>query len=285
MNSLVIIGSGGRLGAALIHAATNVVGFSRRDLDLACPTSLEKTLKPLAFDALINCAALTNVDYCQTHPDEARAVNTDAVRRIAEICERKHARCIHISTDYVFDGIQRTPYTEVDAACPLSVYGETKRQGEIELLNISPVFLAARVSWIFGPERPSFIDHILQCARELKPLQAIGDKWSIPTYTKDLATWLLHLAREKSIGGVLHLTQTGSACTWQEYAQHALDCVGANRTVGFQSLADMQTFVAPRPVYTALDTTQFTAKTGIHPRPWQEAVEEYVRSPRCSSLP
>ncbi|MEI8233143.1 MAG: dTDP-4-dehydrorhamnose reductase [Verrucomicrobiota bacterium] len=285
--TLVLLGSGGRLGAALARGAAahgaRVLGFSHQDLDLACPEALDQALRPLSFDVLVNCAALTNVDFCQTHPDEAFAVNARAVRQIAEICDRKRARCIHISTDYVFDGTQRTPYAETDPARPLSVYGESKRQGEIELLDVNASFLAARVSWVFGPDRPSFVDQILRRARETADLQAIGDKWSLPTFTRDLAEWIIPLLRERPLGGLLHLTQGGSACTWQEYGQYALDCAAAagmplkGRTVGFQALASMTAFLAPRPVYTVLDTASFTAQTGIVPRPWQEAIAEYVR--------
>ena len=285
--TLVVLGSGGRLGAALAREAVarsvRVIGFAHADLDIACPDALKAILGPLSFDVLVNCAALTSVDFCQTHPEAAFAVNARAVRQIAELCERKHARCIHISTDYVFDGTQRTPYVETDPARPLSVYGESKRQGEIALLEVNAAFLAARVSWVFGPERPSFIDQILRRARETEEVQAIGDKWSLPTFTRDLVEWLFPLLREQPLGGLLHLAQGGGACTWQEYGQMALDCaIEAGmplraRTVGFQSLASMTAFVAPRPVYTILDTGKFTNLTGITPRPWQEAVAEYVR--------
>ncbi|MDD5350498.1 MAG: dTDP-4-dehydrorhamnose reductase [Chthoniobacteraceae bacterium] len=285
--TLVVLGSGGRLGAALARGAAQrgarVLGFTHADLDLACPDALGRTLAPLAFDALVNCAALTNVDFCETHPEAAFAVNAQAVRQIAEICDRKRARCIHISTDYVFDGTQQTPYAETDPARPLSIYGKSKRQGETGLLAVNPAFLAARVSWVFGPDRPSFIDQILRRARETADLQAIGDKWSLPTSTRDLVDWLHPLLREQPLGGLLHLTQSGQACTWQEYGQHALDCAAAagmplkGRTVGFQTLASMATFIAPRPIHTILGTEKFTRLTGIVPRPWREAVEEYVR--------
>jgi dTDP-4-dehydrorhamnose reductase len=285
--TLVVLGSGGRLGAALARGAAargaHVIGFAHADLDLACPEALDRALAPLSFDTLVNCAALTSVDFCQAHPDAAFAVNAHAVRQIAEICSRKRARCIHISTDYVFDGTQRTPYAETDDAHPLSVYGASKRQGERELLEVDSSFLAARVSWVFGPDRPSFIDQILRRAQETADLKAIGDKWSLPTFTRDLEEWIFPLLREQPLGGLLHLTQSGGACTWQEYGQVALDCAVQaglslrGRTVGFQSLASMTAFLAPRPIYTVLGTGKFTTLTGITPRPWQEAVAEYVR--------
>ena len=286
MSTLVILGSGGRLGAALARGyagEVRVIGFNRSQLDLASPGAIRCALGGLDFDALINCAALTNVDYCETHEAEALAVNARAVREIAEICAEKRARCIHISTDYVFDGAKRTPYTEADAPRPLSVYGASKRQGEIELLDVCADHLAARVSWVFGPDRPSFVDQILKRALETDQLQAIGDKWSTPTYTLDLVEWLRPLLWEHPVGGLIHLAQSG-ACTWQEYGQYALDCAAQagrplkGRTVAFQAMSDLKAFVAERPIYTVLNTQRLTAATGIVPRPWQEAVAEYVRS-------
>ena len=285
MSTLVILGSGGRLGAALARgyaAEARVIGFNRSQLDLASPGAIRCALEGLDFDGLINCAALTNVDYCETHKEEAFAINARAVREIAEICASKRARCIHISTDYVFDGTKRAPYTEADAPRPLSVYGASKRQGEIELLDVCVGHLAARVSWVFGPDRPSFVDQILKRALETDQLQAIGDKWSTPTYTLDLAEWLRPLLWEHPIGGVIHLAQ-GGACTWQEYGQYALDCAAEagqplkGRTVGFQAMRDLAAFVAERPVYTVLNTGRLTDLTGIVPRTWQQAVAEYVR--------
>jgi len=130
---VVIVGAGGRLGAALVREYTgafDVVGFNHAQLDLGKPEDLRTTLGGLDFDALINTAAQTNVDRCETHQEEAFALNAQAPRVLAEICAAKRARFIHISTDYVFDGEKREPYTEEDAARPISVYGESKREGE-----------------------------------------------------------------------------------------------------------------------------------------------------------
>ncbi len=288
---LAIVGSGGRLGSALLRGyavEADVVGFSRADLDLASPEAIRRALEPLAFDALVNCAALTNVDYCETHEAEAYAINAAAVRTLAEICSGKKARCIHISTDYVFDGEARSPLAETDPAIPISVYGASKLQGEAELHAVSPEHLAARVSWVFGPDRPSFVDQILKKAKESAALQAIGDKWSAPTYTLDLVEMIRPLLREKPVGGVIHLANTG-ACTWQEYGQYALDSAAAagiplvGRKVGFQAMADLKAFIAKRPIYTVLSSAKFESVTGRPPRPWQEAVSEFVRSQVANS--
>src|ERR1700716_2538663 len=169
MKRIVIVGAGGRLGAALVREYAkhfDVVGFNHAQLDLGAPEQMRATLGGLEFDALINTAAQTNVDRCETHQEEAFAINGDAPGVLAEICARKKARFIHISTDYVFDGEKREPYTEEDEAEPISVYGESKGAGERRALEANERALIVRVSWVFGRDRPSFIDWALNQARE-----------------------------------------------------------------------------------------------------------------------
>ena len=284
---IAIVGSGGRLGAALARewrgAGDEVVGFDHAALDLASDSMISEKLGALDFEVLVNCAALTNVDYCETHPDHAFAINADAVQSLAELCHRKQRRCIHISTDYVFDGEKRTPYVEEDEARPLGVYAASKLEGERRLLAAWERHLAVRVSWVFGPDRPSFVDQILQKARTSADLAAIGDKWAAPTCTLDAARLLRPFLHDVPEGGVLHLCNAG-ACTWQEYGQFALDCAAragvalAGRTVAFQKMADLKAFVARRPVYTVMSTEKLTRLTGLQPRAWQEAVGEYLRA-------
>jgi dTDP-4-dehydrorhamnose reductase len=284
---IVILGSGGRLGAALLREwralGDDVVGFNHALLDIGDTAQVRETLGGIEFDALVNCAAQTNVDRCEKEPEEAHRLNSKAVATIADVCTRKKARCIHISTDYVFDGEKREPYTESDEAKPISIYGESKLGGERCLHAVSDRHLAVRVSWVFGPDRPSFVDQILQKALESDTVSAIEDKVAVPTYTLDAARLLYPLLEPASYDGVLHLCNTGS-CTWKEYGQYALDCAAAAglplkaRTVGGQKMADLKAFIARRPVYTAMSTAELQRTTGLTPRSWQEAVEEYIRT-------
>ena len=284
---IIITGAGGRLGAALARewraVGEDVAGFARQELDLSQPDQLRATLEPLDFAVLVNCAAQTNVDRCETHPDEAMQINADAVRVLGEICTKKGARCIQISTDYVFDGAKVGAYTEEDAALPISHYGASKKAGEMALLEFSDKHLAVRVSWVFGPDRPSFVDQILQRARTEESVAAIGDKIAVPTYTLDAAHLLRPLLFQKPVGGLLHLCN-GGQCTWQEYGQFALDCaVEAGmelkaRTVGALKMADLKAFIAKRPPNTAMSADKLASIIGEQPRDWREAVREYVRS-------
>jgi len=257
--NIVIIGANGRLGAALAREYRidfEVTSFGRRQLDLSQLDRVRSALAGAKFELLINCAALTNVDYCESHREDAFLVNAEAARLLAEIANEKSAKLVHFSTDYVFDGKKSDTYNEEDRAVPLSVYGESKLEGERRVLDVSAQHLVVRLSWVFGPDKPSFIDQILQRARETDAVTAVADKFSSPTYTIDAASWLRQ-AWDNDAHGVLHLANSGG-CNWQEWAQYAIDVcrslgipLKAER-VGAVSLADMKNFVAQRPAHTVL---------------------------------
>ena len=281
---ILILGAGGRLGAALVreyHREFDVVGLNRAQLDLAKSDKIRSRLSSAEFDLLINCAAFTNVDLSESRQAEAFAVNADAPKVLAEICSDKKAKLIHFSTDYVFDGEKREPYVEDDVAKPISVYGESKRAGEENILSLQDRHLVVRVSWVFGPDRPSFIDAIIKRAQAEEEVEAVADKWSTPTYTGDVAKMLTQFVDVDVPGGALHFANSGE-CTWQEYAQHALDCCRAagmplkTETVGAVKIADMKEWVAQRPVYTVLSTGKYAKLTSAIPRSWRDAVADYI---------
>jgi dTDP-4-dehydrorhamnose reductase len=282
---IVITGSGGRLGAALVREYRqkfDVTGFNHAQLDLADLDQIRAKIDNLDFDVLINAAAFTNVDLCEKEREQAFRVNAEAPRFLAEICRDKKAKLIHFSTDYVFDGEKRESYLESDPANPISVYGESKRAGEEKILGTDDRHLIVRVSWVFGPDRPSFIDAVIKRAHTEEQVDAIADKFATPTYTKDIAEMLPRFFDLDLAGGILHFANAGE-CSWQEYAQHALDCchkLGVPlkaRNVAPFKLSDMKNFIARRPIYSVLSTSKFNALAGQEPRSWQEAVEEYVR--------
>lgn len=281
---IVILGTGGRLGAALLREygeKFDVTGFSRTELDLSDLDGLCEKLRAIDFDLVINAAGFTKVDLCETQPDRAFLINAEAPRVLTEISRKKNAKLIHFSTDYVFDGDKREPYTEEDEASPISVYGESKLAGEKNVLAGQNRNLVVRVSWVFGPDRPSFIDAMVQQARENDEVNAIADKFSTPTYTLDIAEMLPRFFGSDAPGGILHFANAGQ-CSWQEYAQWAVDCCDDAglplkvKTIGAQKLRHMVTWVARRPVYTVLSAAKYTTLTGVSPRTWREAVSDYI---------
>jgi dTDP-4-dehydrorhamnose reductase len=197
----------------------------------------------------------------------------------------------------VFDGGKREPYVESDSANPISVYGESKLAGEQNVLAVEDRHLIVRVSWIFGPDRRSFIDGMIKRAQENEEVDVVADKFSAPTYTDDIAEMLVVAAvgdgTQPGVAnpgyntaieykGILHFTSAGK-CSWQEYAQWALDCcqdIGLplkGKTVGARKLKDMTNWVARRPVYSVLSSAKYTKLTGRSPRTWREAVADYIR--------
>jgi dTDP-4-dehydrorhamnose reductase len=281
---IVILGAGGRLGAALMREYRekyDVAGFNHVQLDLANLDDVRQRLGAMNFDVLINAAAFTNVDACETERDRAFVINAEAPGVLAEICNVNNANLIHFSTDYVFDGEKRAPYTEEDQANPISFYGESKLAGEKNVLAAENGHLVVRVSWVFGPDRPSFIDAMIKCAQQDQKIDAVSDKFSTPTYTHDIARMLPQFFDREVEGGILHFANAGK-CNWQEYAQWALDCCRdagiplKAKTVGALKLQDMASWVAHRPVYSVLSTAKYTELTGTAPRAWREAVADYI---------
>jgi dTDP-4-dehydrorhamnose reductase len=291
---ILVLGAGGRLGAALMREFRpkyEVVGFNHAQLDLSNFESVREELGAITFDVLVNAAAFTNVDASETERERAFRINAEAPGILAEICNEKNAKLIHFSTDYVFDGEKRAPYTEDDQANPISAYGESKLAGENSVLAAGDGHLVVRVSWVFGPDRPSFVDAMIKRAQQDEKIDAISDKFSTPTYTHDIANMLPQFFDRGLAGGVLHFANAGK-CTWREYAQWALDCcrdAGINlkgATVGALKLSDMTRvrqgsggqapWIARRPVYSVLSTVKYAQLTGTPPRTWREAVADYI---------
>jgi len=281
---IVILGSGGRLGAALLREYRDkfdVAGFNHTQLNLSDLGAVRDKLRNIRFDILINAAGFTKVDLCETQPDRAFLINAEAPRVVAEICDEKNARLIHFSTDYVFGGDRREPYTEEDQANPISVYGESKLAGENNVLAAKSQNLVVRVSWVFGPDRPSFIDAMIQQAQENDEVDAVADKFSTPSYTLDIAAMLPQFFDANVEGGILHFANAGQ-CSWREYAQWAVDCCHDGglplkaKTIGERELRDMTNWIARRPIYSVLSSRKYTKLTGISPRTWREAVSDYI---------
>ncbi len=283
---ILVLGAGGRLGGALVRlyaARHQVIAAGRAEADLRRPEDLQALVARVQPSVVVNCAAMTNVDACETAREEAWQVNVDAAGVLARAARAEGARLVHISTDYVFSGQGRDLCTEDTPPAPLSWYGETKWRGEEAVLAASGQHAVVRVSWVFGPERPSFIDQLLLRAVRGEPLAAVDDKWSSPTFTDDAGQALEALFDPAVPGGIYHLCNHG-VCTWKGWAEEALAAAEScglvlrAREVAPLRIRDIPAFVAARPVYTPMDCRRLTALRGSSLRPWPEAVRDYVRA-------
>lgn len=289
---IIILGAQGRLGMALVREwkkvfpNNEIIGLGRKEIDFENPQSALDALSAYHLrqgEVIVNSAALTDVDRCEKEPTLATTINATTPTLLANLAAECKVRFIHLSTDYVFDGTSEQPYRETDMPAPLSHYGTSKLAGEQGVLAASPHHVVARVSWVFGPDRFSFIDQIIQRALSSTEVAAIHDKISSPAYTHDLASWLALFLKEETEGGIYHLCNSGH-CSWRDYGEYALQSAARHgmplltTSVAPLQLAEMKNFVAKRPVQTALDTTKFSTLFGAPLRSWQEAVEEYVSS-------
>ena len=285
---VLILGSNGRLGSALVRRwkglpATEVIPLNRTQVDLSDPEGAVSGLAAHEFgagDVVVNCAAATDVDACERERGTAAQINAESPGLIASLCADREVRLVHIGSDYVFDGSLDRPYTEDDEPNPLSYYGVTKLAGDRKVLAASPLHVVARVSWVFGPDKPSFVDAIVRRSLTNPKAAAVHDKTSSPSYTEDMALWLAEFLKESLLGGIYHLCNSGT-CSWRDYGEYALECAKKNGVpvlttiVAPLKLSDMKAFIAVRPPHTALDTGKFTRATRITPRYWKAAVEEH----------
>lgn len=284
VSRVLVLGSKGRLGAALARKWSknhDVLAWSRSEINVTNLAALSAKLEQTDFDVLVNGTGMTSVDQCEVAQEEAETVNVRAPETMARVSAAKDARFIHVSTDYVFDGTKDALYVEEDEARPISYYGHTKLKGEEVTLEASSLHMVVRISWVFGPDKPSFIDMMVDRALANDHVEAIADKVSCPTYAEDVADWLNPFLNSNLPGGTYHACNTGP-CTWRDYGQHALDYAAKlglplrTQVVHPISLASMENFASLRPPYTAMSTSKLAATTGLACRPWTGALEEYL---------
>lgn len=271
---VLVAGADGQVGHAVVAALAghDVLAASHGELDIAHREQVEQVVAAYGPDAVVNCAAITDVDGCERDPERAYTVNALGVRHVAVAADRLGAHVVHVSTDYVFDGEAGRPYTEWDEVGPLSVYGSSKLGGEREVAAHARSWAIARTSWVFGQRGADFVHHALHAETGHG---FVDDQTSSPTYSVDLAGVLTRLVLERR-AGLYHVTNQGS-CTRYELARDVLELAGRDPSaLKSISAADLDRR-APRPKRSVLDGGALRA-SGLGPlRHYRDALSEYVR--------
>lgn len=274
----MVIGARGMLGTDLMSAlaAENPLGLDLPEMDITDPAQCQARVGDVRPEVIINAAALTNVDYCESHAEEAFRTNGRGTGNLAAAARSAGALLVYFSTDYVFDGAKREAYHEDDATNPLSVYGKSKLSGEEHVRSLCPDHLILRTSWLFGCHGKNFIRTILGAARAGQSLRIVDDQRGSPTYTRDLAAATMALI-EAGGRGTYHVTNSGS-CTWYELALRSVEWAAVRGARVLPVKTHEFPRPAPRPANSILAPTRLRSEGFPTLRPWQEAVRDYITS-------
>ena len=279
---LLVTGAAGQLGTDLVQhclaCGDDVFAFDRVGLDITSRSSVLSAITATRPDVVVNCAAWTAVDACESDPDRAFAANGTAVRWLAEACDRADAHLVQISTDYVFDGLLDRPYREFDATGPGSAYGRSKLLGEQEALALGTRASVVRTSWVCGMHGNNMLKTVMRLANERSQLQFVADQVGHPTFTRDLAVVLRHLALDR-LSGVVHATNQG-ACSWYDFATEVVSAMGKDPGMVLPiATADLQPpRPAPRPANSVLDNAVLRAAGYTPTRDFRDPLRETVRA-------
>jgi dTDP-4-dehydrorhamnose reductase len=273
---IILAGGRGLLGrniAPLLERLSDLTILDIEEWDISDREQGREVLNAYKPDALINLAAVTDVDGCEDQCDLATKVNAEAPGVLGAICHARGVKLLHLSTDYVFDGRQCSPYTEKDKPNPLSQYGATKLEGEQRLLRESPSAVVIRTQWLYGRGGANFISKITAAAGERGSLEVVNDQHGAPTFARDLAAPILALL-ERRCTGIYHVANSGS-CTWFQFALEVFSQLGMKVEVK-PITSDRLQRKAVRPANSVFDCSRLFADTGLSMRPWQEALREYL---------
>lgn len=271
---ILVIGANGMLGRDLMDTLEgDVRGVDIDDIDITDAESVRRVLLTLKPRVIVNAAAYTDVDGCETNRDQAIEVNGEAVAWIAMIAAEIGAKLVQISTDYVFDGKKEIPYNEDDLPRPLSVYGESKLAGELNA-QLASEWLIVRTQWLYGLHGKNFVETMLRMGAERKELSVVTDQFGCPTWTIDVCGAVKALI-DSGCRGIYHAVNAGS-CSWNEFAKTIFEQAGMDITVNPMT-SDQLNRPAPRPAHSVLDISKLVGDTGFQPRPWREALQEYLK--------
>lgn len=278
----IILGALGMLGSDLTQVLQkkghDVVAFSSQQCDITSRSSLNTVLLPhiKECDAVINCAAYTKVDNCEIQSKKAFEVNAVGVDCLVEITNIFNVTLVHFSTDYVFNGTKDLPYDENDIPDPISVYGESKFEGESKITNHKTNYYIFRIQWLYGQFGSHFIQTILNLAKDKDELSIVNDQWGSPSSTLDISRCLEAFLTHKKQPefGIYHLANQGYA-TWYEFASLVLSLTNSSCKVLPTTSAQFKR-PAHRPPNGRLNCDKFLSLAVATPLSWQDAVKNYL---------
>jgi len=273
---ILVTGAKGMLGRTVLRrfAGRNIVASDRASLDLTDADAVAVTIASLRPNVVINCAAMTTVDRCESERDAAFAANATAPANLATACQRHGTRLVHISTDYVFPGNLDRPYHEGDAVGPRTAYGQSKLAGEEAVRRVCADHLILRTAWLYGSGGPSFVHTMLKLGSQAgPPLRVVDDQQGNPTSTDALVTAIITLL-DQPRAGTVHLSCTGEA-SWFSFAQAIFESHGITRSLVPCTTAEFPR-PAPRPANSRLEKRTLY-EWGLAPMPpWQNALNTYL---------
>lgn len=273
----LITGADGQLGRELqkrLKESASIATGSK-ELDITDEIAVSTILRKYNPDVVIHCAAFTKVDAAEEKADLAFRVNAVGAQNVALACREIGATMVYISTDYVFDGKLERAYTEFDAPRPLSVYGKSKFAGEILARQATDKLFILRTAWLYG-DGPNFVRTMLKMGQERLEIQVVNDQHGCPTSTVDMGEAVLRIIRTKRYG-TYHVVNRG-VTTWYGFAKKIFELVGNTHIKVTPITTEQFVRAAPRPGYSPMDTRLLQLVLGWCPRPWEEALAEYLEA-------
>ena len=282
MINLLVTGSSGQLGQCLkqlLLSATDISCYfaAREDLDITNGDEIQRFFSEHNFDYCINTAAYTNVEKAESEQKEAFLINAEGANSLAKACKKHNVVLLHISTDYVFDGMAKTPYQEQDRTNPLNVYGASKLKGEQHIVDAWNKHFIIRTSWLYSQYGHNFLNSMLQFAKQKKALTITTQQKGTPTNANDLAQVLVTIIKTGNARyGVYHFSNQGEA-TWYDFAKAIFKATGEIDTVNLAKTEHYATF-AKRPAYSVLNCNKLKDSLGITYRNWEDSLKQIINS-------
>lgn len=281
---IVIIGKNGQLAKELKvieHCYSDVQFnfFSKKDIDVSDQFSVHRVLKGLEFDFCVNCSAYTDVDGSEDNWEEAYKVNSIGPKNLAEICKVKGAKLIHVSTDFVFNGLSEVEYKEEDCAFPLNNYGKSKLQGEQFIVDSMKEHFIIRTSWLYSSFGKNFVKTIIRLLEDKREIKVINDQFGSPTYAADLAQFIMGIINSGSLKyGIYHFCNQGHA-SWYEFASAVESQLGISSNGILVNPISSKLYYqkAKRPKYSVLSTEKVINVFGIRPNHWKLSLEHFFK--------